>query len=428
MSLLQYIKPSAFVLLILVVLPPQQSLGDVKLSLWFHSGRAEERASIAKVIEEFNKRDNGITVEVVQLPEGSYNEQVQAAALAGDLPDILDFDGPNVYNYAWSGYLIPLGDYLSDEMKNDFLPSILAQARYNGKLYNLGSFDSGLALWGNKAYLEKAGVRIPKGVVDGWDQREFLAALEKLKALPEVDYPIDFKMNYGVGEWFTYGVSPILQSFGGDLIDRSNFQSAEGVLNGADAVKALTFFQSLFQRGFAKTSQAGDDDFYGKKSAALSYVGHWAWQSHHKALGDNLILLPIPVFGHKPVTGMGSWTWGITSSCKHPKSAWAVVSHLLSPNSVLAITDSNGAVPSRKSAIAQSKLYAPGGPLRLFADQLERGYGVPRPQTPAYPVITAAFAAAVQNIVSGADVQTELDKAVKTIDQDIADNHGYPTE
>ena len=34
-------------------------------------------------------------------------------------------------------------------------------------------------------------------------------ALEKLQALDEVEYAIDFKMNYGAGEWFTYGFSPI---------------------------------------------------------------------------------------------------------------------------------------------------------------------------------------------------------------------------
>jgi len=46
--------------------------------------------------------------------------------------------------------------------------------------------------------------------------------------------------------------------------------------------------------------------------------------------------------------------------------------------------------------------------------------------TPAYPVITSAYAEAVNNIVAGADVQEELDKAVKKIDQDIEDNQGYP--
>ncbi len=90
------------------------------------------------------------------------------------------------------------------------------------------------------------------------------------------------------------------------------------------------------------------------------------------------------------------------------------------------MTDANGAVPARVSAIEQSDLYAEGGPLNIFVQQLQGGVAVPRPATPAYPVITNAFSDAVQNIVAGADVQTELDNAVQEIDQDIEDNQGYP--
>ena len=46
--------------------------------------------------------------------------------------------------------------------------------------------------------------------------------------------------------------------------------------------------------------------------------------------------------------------------------------------------------------------------------------------TPAYPVITSSYAEAVNNMVAGADVQEELDKAVEKINQDIEDNQGYP--
>jgi multiple sugar transport system substrate-binding protein len=90
------------------------------------------------------------------------------------------------------------------------------------------------------------------------------------------------------------------------------------------------------------------------------------------------------------------------------------------------MTNANGAVPARKSAIAQSELYAEGGLLNIFVQQLEGGVAVPRPVTPAYPVISAAFDVAVRNIIAGADVQSELDAAVQKIDQDIMDNSGYP--
>jgi multiple sugar transport system substrate-binding protein len=399
----------------------------VTIEVWFHSGKGEEREVLDAQVKDFNAMQDDVIVDAVQLPEGSYNDQVNAAALADDLPCLLDFDGPFLYNYAWSGYLKPMDEFVSADLKNDFLPSIINQGTYAGNLYSLGTFDSGLAIWGNKTYLEAAGVRIPTGIDDAWDKDEFVDALEKLQALPEVEYAIDFKMNYGAGEWFTYGFVPLMQSFGGDLIDRSDYQSADGVLNGPAAVEGMEFFQSLFEDGYANPEPAGDDDFHVKKITALSWVGHWMWTPHSENLGDDVVLIPMPKFGDKAVTGLGSWNWGITSSCEHPDAAWKFLQYLVEPEQILRMTNANGAVPARKSAIAQSELYAEGGPLNIFVQQLESGVALERPVTPAYPVITSAYAEAVQNIVAGADVKAELDKAVEKIDQDIEDNQGYPS-
>ena len=398
----------------------------VKIEVWFHSGKGEERKVLDAQVEDFNAMQDEVIVEPVRLPEGSYNEQVSAAALASDLPDLLDFDGPNLYNYAWAGHIIPLDNYLTKELKDDLLPSIIDQGTYANKFYALGTFDSGLSIWGNKSYLNKAGVRIPEGIDNPWTFEEFNNALEKLQDLDEVEYAIDFKLNYGQGEWYTYGFSPIIQGWGADLIDRSDYQSADDVLNSSEAVDALTWFQRLFENGYANPQPAGDDDFYGRKITALSWVGHWMWQPHYNGLGDDLVLLPMPQLGKKPATGTGSWCWGITSQSKNPEAAWKFLTYLMQPDQILRMTNANGAVPARISAFEQSDLYSKDGPLRIFVEQLQSDVGIARPMTPAYPTITNAFAQAIQNIINGADVTSELDKAVQKIDQDIEDNQGYP--
>jgi multiple sugar transport system substrate-binding protein len=416
----------ALVLVLSMTMTACKPAGPKTIDVWFHSGKGEERDVLDAQVTAFNEMQDEVIINAILLPEGSYNDQVNAAALAGDLPCLLDFDGPFLYNYAWSGYLIPLDDYVPADVKADFLPSIIAQGTYGGKLYSLGTFDSGLALWGNKSYLEEAGVRIPNGIDDPWDMDELMSAMDALMALPETEYVIDFKLNYGAGEWQSYGFSPFLQSFGGDLIDRSDYQSADGVLNGPESVAAMEWFQSLFEDGYANPSPAGDDDFYGSKIAALSWVGHWMYGPHTEGLGDDAILIPAPKLGDKAVTGMGSWNWGITSTCEDPEAAYKFLSFLIEPEEILRMTDANGAVPARTSAINQSDLYGEGGMLNLFVQQLQGGVAVERPVTPAYPVISSAFDTAVRNIIAGADVQSELDKAVETIDQDIQDNDGYP--
>jgi len=191
------------------------SIAAADIRVWHHGGRGDgERETISAQIEAWNAANPSMPASLELLPEGSYNEQVQAAALAGDLPDLLDFDGPNYANYVWSGYLAPLDGLVSADLIANISPSIIAQGTYpaDGKLYSLGQFDSGLAIWGRKSLLDAAGVRIPTGADDAWSGAEFEAALDALQALEGIDYALDVKMNYGQGEWYSYGFSPIIQS------------------------------------------------------------------------------------------------------------------------------------------------------------------------------------------------------------------------
>lgn len=394
--------------------------GPVTITVWYHGSRAGGMAdAISSKILEYGEVTEGVDVELVELPEGSYTDQVNAAALAGDLPDLLDFDGPNLQAFAYAGYMRPIDDLVSDELLADFLPSIIAQGSYDGRLYSLGQYDAGLGIWGNREYLERAGVRIPTGVADAWTLDEFDEALAALQALPEVEFAIDLKMQY-TGEWFSFAFGPIIQSFGGDVIDRETFDTADGVLNGPEAVAAVEWIQSLFDNGYADPAPATDDAFYGSRTAALAYVGHWMYNTHREALGDDLVLIPMPTFGPNHVSGMGSWNWGITNASAHPQQTWALLEYILDSDTILDVTAINGAVPARVSALDRNPLYQPGGALYIYRDQLN-GIAVPRPGTPVYPTISKMMEEVIRNVASGADVQDELDRAVETIDRDLED-------
>lgn len=403
------------------------AVAQTPVSVWVHAGPGPERDVYIASVKAFNESQKDVKVDLVVLPEGSYSDQVNAAALSKKLPCLLDFDGPNVYNYAWTKKIIPLDGFAElASIKADLLPSLQRQGTYNNKLFSLGQFDSGLAIWGNKKLLTQAGVRIPSKLGDAWTLAEFEDALKKLKAAG-VASPLDMKFNYGVGEWFTYGFSPIVQSFGGDLINRKDFKSAKGVINGAEAIKALTTLQGWVKAGYVNAATKDDSDFV-KGKAALSYVGHWTYADYKKALGDDLVLIPMPKFGAKAVTGAGSWNFGISADCKEPKAAAKVLGFLMSTPEIARVTEVNGAMPGTVSALNANKNYAKGGALEVYAQQAAEKVSQVRPETPAYPTITTAFAEAVNNIVAGADVKTELDKAAKKIDQNIEDNKGYPVK
>ena len=414
-----------------ILMPAALAQDAVELELWYHGGTQEENDETRAQVDRFNAMQDAIHVNFVELAGSlvagtGYNDAVNAAAVAGDLPCILDLDGPNLYNYAWAGFLAPMDDYMSEELSADILPSLIDQGTYNGKIYAMGQYDSGLALVGRRSLMEEAGVRIPTSIDDAWDLDEFNAVLDSLQALESVEYAIDLKMNYGAGEWYTYAFGPVVQGFGGDLINRADL-SAEGVLNGAEAVAAMEWIKSLFEDGHSTLTPPDDNEFI-NGNAAMGFLGHWMATGYYEAFGDDMVVLPVVNFGARQATGMGSWAWSITSQCDHPDEAWTFMEFMLTPDEILSITNVNAAVPGRFSALAMSDLFGEGGRMNIFVQQLESGIAIPRPITPGYPAVTSAFFTAMDNIIKGGDVQAELDAAVDKIEQDVADNDGYPVQ
>lgn len=395
------------------------------ITVWTHMLPGSIEGNVfAETVKAFEQAQDEYIVEVVPIAPETYADRIIGSAQSGSLPCALEFDGPYLYNFVWSGYLQPIDRFVSEELKADFLPSIIAQGTFNGQLYSVGQFEAGMMIYGNRRYLEEAGVRIAT-FEEPWNLAEFEEALEKLTALPGVEYAIDMKINYGRSEFYTYGYSPIIQSFGGDLIDRSTYQQASGVLDGPQSVEAMEHFQSWFEKGWAGKSTTTDDDFYGTQKAALAWVGTWMYKPHSEGLGEDLVVMPLPDFGAGPKTTMGNWSWSIASNCQDPIGAWTFIEFLLSPEEMLRMTNESGGPPSRRSVLAQSKLYGETGPLYLVWQQLDSDRIVPRPITPAYATISKVFAEAADNIVNGANVQTELAQAAQKIDQDIEDHQGY---
>lgn len=396
--------------------------GTQTLTAWFHTGQGNERDAFQSAVDRFNDSQDQVTIEPVFIPEGTYNEQVKAAAASGDLPDILDFDGPNLYNYAWNGNLQPLDACLPAELKSDLLPSITVQGTYDDKLYGIGTLESGLGLYIRPSAFEAAGVRIPTGVSDAWTAQEFTAALPKLRAAG-FDKPLDLQINGDQGEWYAYGFAPVIQSAGADLVDRTDYQSADGVINSPAAVDALNLVKGWFAERYVDFNT--DDAAFVNGRSAISWVGHWKYADYSAKWGEDLAIVPLPDFGSGARTGEGSWQWGVTTTANDTDAAWSFISTLFADEYQQQVAVS-GSIPAVQSVLDTTPQFAPGGPERLYIDQLSGGVAQPRPATPAYPTISLAYNKVIATVRDGGDVEAALDEAAQTIDADISDNEGYP--
>ncbi len=391
-----------------------------KITLWTHNaGNEAELDAIQKIVDDYNASQDETTVKIQAFPQESYNDSVVAAASAGKLPCIVDIDGPNVPNWAWAKYLTPLD--LPGVDLDDFLPSV--QGVWNGDTYSIGYYDVALTMLSKKSVLEANGIRVPTAD-QPWTKDEFASALASLKATGQWEHPLDLGTG-GSGEWLPYAYSPFLQSFGGDLIDRSDYQSADGVLNGPEAIEWANWFQGLIADGYV-ANKSGEDptlDFQNGKSAIL-YSGSWAYSTSKEAFGDDLVALPSVDLGTGPKIGGGSWQWGVTTGCADPAAAMDYLAFSLKPENVAAVASAIGTIPASSEAAALVPGYEQGGELSMFREASER-FAVLRPETPAYPFISTEFANAMADIIDGGDPQTILDTAVKNIDQNISSNDGY---
>lgn len=428
---------TAFILALLLVgsrvparaqLPAPRFQGEVKtITAWTHEHvSAREFRVLYKAAATFNQMQHGYRVELVSSLYRNYEQWVFTAALNGTLPCILEFDGPFLYGLAWSGYLQPIERFFPERERKDFLPSIIAQGTYDGQLYSLGQYESGMALWANRRYLLRAGVRIPT-LQHPWNLREFEQALRKLQALPGIEHAIDLGAYSASKEFYSYAFGPILQGFGGDLIDRATGTSARTTLAGPEAVTAMEHFREWFANGWASASLDQTAPLLSGK-AALAWGGNWMYRQYHKALGEDLLVLPLPDFGRGIKTGVGAWTWGLSSTCRDPDGAGAFLRFLMSREQIDRMASVHSMMASRRSVLERSPLYGPNGPLRLFVSQLDAGLTVPRPATPAYGTIRDEFAAAVSSILAGNDADSRLRQAAGRIDAEIARNHGYPNQ
>ena len=390
------------------------------LSMWYHgAGNEVESKIINQIITDFNASQSDWKVELQSFPQAAYNDSVVAGALAGNLPDILDVDGPNMPNWAWAGYMQPLK---IDEAKiANFLPG--TKGIWNGELYSIGLWDAAIALTTRQSTLDELGLRKPTADAP-WTKDEFMAALDAAKASGKFEYALDLGTAW-TGEWYPYAFSPLMQSFGGDIVDRSTYKTAEGALNGEAALAFGEWWQGLFTNGYAQATQDGADRDSGFASGkyAFSWNGNWAALGALEAHPDT-VFLPAPDLGNGPKIGAASWQFGVSATSKHPEGAAAFIEFALQDKYLADFSNGIGLIPATPTAAAMVDNYKEGGPLADFVTYSSK-FGMVRPVTPGYVVQAKVFEKALADIAKGADVAATLDAAVDEINADIEKNQGY---
>lgn len=401
--------------------------GTGTIQIWAHQGSAAEVTATKAAVDGFNSSQSKVKASLRLIPGDTYTQTI-ANTPASNLPDIMDIDGPTLASFVYNQKLSPLTDYVSKATIDNATAGSIAEGTYEDKLYGLAQFDSAIGLFGNKKLLDAAGVTIPTSIDQAWTAEQFAAVLKKVAAVSPSGKAIDLRESGLSGEWGTFAFSPLVYSAGAEILKDGK---AAGALDSAESVKALTTFASW--KPYVGSS--ADGKAFSSGQVGMQWGGHWLYPDSSKALGNDLVALPLPNLGKGAKAGAGSWTWGIGASTKNGKAAGAFLDYLLNDANVNAMVTANGAPPATKSTFQKASLYKPGGALALWGDQLAHAcaadkvsshcVAIYRPVTPGYPTVTQKFGSALAAIYGGADPKTELTKAAQAIDSNFADSNNY---
>ena len=270
------------------------------------------------VANEFTEA-TGIELEFVDIPHDNMHERFVQEAMSGSgAIDIYDTDQPWISEFAEKGFLVPLGDKLTEEDRADFYPAALDASSYKGEIYSLPFFVHTPIVFYRTDLFEAAGItEFPKT----WD--EYREAAKKLTNGDVYGTIIEAKQ---AGEPVTHLVDWFYQA-GGSIVD------AEGnvTINSKENKEAFQFMlDMMYQDESVMPGSIGYDNadvhnlFMQGKVAMVKnwpYMYAMAKDPEQSKVAENFAVAIQPA-GKEQMTASWTWGFGISSSSKNQEAAW----------------------------------------------------------------------------------------------------------
>jgi xylobiose transport system substrate-binding protein len=227
-------------------------------------------------IERFNESSEAGDFELATFGNDPYKQRLRTAIGSPQAPDLFfNWGGGNLKEYVDAGTVEDLTPLLDEnpELRDAFLPSVLAGAELDGKNYGLPMRGmQPVVLFYNKEVLESAGVEVP----ETWD--DLLTAVDQLKAAGVT--PIALAGNQAWTElmWAEY----LLDRVGGPEVFQNIRDGVEGDWNQPEVLEAMTMLKELIDRGGFGTEFAsvgydvgGASTILAQGDAGFHLMGSW---------------------------------------------------------------------------------------------------------------------------------------------------------
>ncbi|QGQ99864.1 extracellular solute-binding protein [Paenibacillus psychroresistens] len=242
------------------------------VTISFMHFKSDATDAIQKIVDQFQKENPTITVEVTPVKFDDYYTLLKTKIASGDVIDVFSI------NYGSQTKLLVDGGYLEDLTSQPFLKehfdeAVLSNQATDGKNYIMPLNSGPIAVFYNKKIFSDLGIEIPR------TYDALMAAAKKIKESGKTPFALGWKDGWPLGMWAQRDLpsNTALVENMPDFFEKLETGAAKFADN--PAMKTLlTHAKEYFDNG--NKDQLGVDyngavDMFAKGDAAMMYVGTW---------------------------------------------------------------------------------------------------------------------------------------------------------
>ncbi|GAB4208566.1 MAG: hypothetical protein OHK0022_38300 [Roseiflexaceae bacterium] len=367
-------------------------------------------AVMTTLANEFSQQSG---VKVNHLPQPDYLQKLNAAAAAGNLPDMTVIRADDIAEMVARNVLKPIaGDALTaaggTEISSDFPEQVWGVGEIGGQRYTVPLDVHPLVLYYNKDLFAQAGITNPPKTRAEFEQA--IAATNK-----------DGVAGIALGNAFQGGTLfwTLLRQFGGRVVSEDGTQAT---YNSEAGVQALTYLRDLKQQYSPQINGAGDPEVKLFQQGKAAMVIHGPWHIANMERLPFVGFAPVPQIGDQYAVWGGSHQLALTTDDPARQAASGCWIGWLSQNS--ARWAAAGQVPVRSSVREGPELAQVAAPVAAFASEAEAVIMPPSVPGVVPAVWGEGFGKAVDAVLLGqqTDVKQALDEAATRSNQIIQQN------
>ncbi len=352
-----------------------------------------------EVIRRFQARNPEIRIHYISGPWSTDERQNMyiRSFLSGAPIELVYMDVIWTAKFAEAGWLMPLDEWYTPRMQEEFLPGAVEAGRYQGKSYRVPvRGDVGML------YYRKDLVPQPPRT---WE--EFERICRRHPRSPGQSCIVFQGMQY---EGLVCDFLEYLWGAGGEVID------AEGnvVLDSPQAREALRFMRRLIDEGWAPKAVLTYQEQHSLSAFAEGkaiFMRNWpyAWTILNRPgspLRGRVGIVPfIHKEGYESAGTLGGWGLGIAHGIEDPEAAWRFIAFATSLEAQRILHLRRGAVPARKALFADPEILRTSPHYKdLYAIVMRAR---PRPVHPDYPRISDTLQKHVSAVLVGVETPDE---------------------